>query len=218
MVITVTQSKYQVGCGRGYGIEIPNLVLKLNLIVDKDRSEWPKPTDTRTQEEIDSGVPEPVVKTELEEGDVFELEGTVFAIDHDRLVQIVSETGGLAIKRIYEETIKPELEFSYFDDEENDYSWEEVDSIQPEFSDEYSMPYSWMKVWKDNFVKDRNLRPKYIIKVTITDSILGFKREIYITPSKVLYSGNQFSEEEIEWYIKKVLSWFYVEIGRVKEI
>ena len=34
MVIEKTASKFQVGCGRGYGVNIPNLALKLNLIID----------------------------------------------------------------------------------------------------------------------------------------------------------------------------------------
>ena len=45
MVIEVTGNKYNVGCGRGYGVDIPNLALKLNLIIDKDRSKWPTPED-----------------------------------------------------------------------------------------------------------------------------------------------------------------------------
>ena len=105
MVIEVTGNKYNVGCGRGYGVDIPNLTLKLNLIVDRDRSTWPTPVDKRTQEEKDAGVPGPSPKTEIEEGDVFVLDGTVFAVDHDRLVQVVSETGALAFQRIYDRFI-----------------------------------------------------------------------------------------------------------------
>ena len=66
MVIEVTGNKYNVGCGRGYGVDIPNLTLKLNLIVDRDRSTWPTPVDKRTQEEKDAGVPGPSPKTEID--------------------------------------------------------------------------------------------------------------------------------------------------------
>ena len=217
MVIEVTGNKYNVGCGRGYGVDIPNLTLKLNLIIDRDRSTWPTPVDKRTQEEKDAGVPGPSPKTEIEEGDVFVLDGTVFAVDHDRLVQVVSETGALAFQRIYEEIIKPEIEFSYFEDDDNDYSWDELKELpeDTEFS-EYTPPYEWMKIWRENFVQDRNLRPDYTIKVEIKDLMLGFTREFYMKSSKVYYLGDQFSEEELIYYLHKTLYWFYAEIGRIK--
>ena len=58
MIVDVTGSKYDVGCYRGYGIEVPNLVFKLNLIVDKKRSTWPifllklKDHDTLTGDDL----------------------------------------------------------------------------------------------------------------------------------------------------------------------
>ena len=217
MIIEVTNSKYKVGCGRGYGIDIPNLTLKLNLIIDKDRSTWPTPPDTRTDEEKENGVKLPEPTKELQEGDVFILDGTVFAVDHDKLVQVISETGAYAINRIYEEIIKPEIEFSYFEDEDNEYSWEELEKLpDDEVLSEYVPPYNWMKIWRENFVKDRNLRPDYTIKVTIKDRLLGFSREIYMKKSKVCYSDSHFSQDELKYYLYKTLCWFYSEIGRVK--
>lgn len=217
MIIEVTNSKYKIGCGKGYGIDIPNLTLKLNLIIDKDRSTWPTPPDTRTDEEKENGVKLPEPTKELQEGDVFILDGTVFAVDHDKLVQVISETGAYAINRIYEEIIKPEIEFSYFEDEDNEYSWEELEKLpDDEVLSEYVPPYNWMKIWRENFVKDRNLRPDYTIKVTIKDRLLGFSREIYMKKSKVCYSDSLFSQDELKYYLYKTLCWFYSEIGRVK--
>lgn len=217
MIIEKTSSKFQVGCGRGYGVNIPNLVLKLNLIIDKDRSTWPTPPDTRTDEEKEAGVelPEPI--REIEEGDVFVLDGTVFGVDHDRLVQVVSETGVLAFDRIYKEIIGPEIEFSYFEDEDNEYSWEELEKLPDDkILTEYVPPYEWMKIWRENFVKDRNLRPDYTIQVTIKDFLLGFTREIYLKSTKAYYEDSQFSEDELKWYLQKIMCWFYSEIGRIK--
>lgn len=215
MIITKTTSKYRVGSNRGYGIDVPNLAFKLNLIVDKERSTWPAPEDTRTEEERDSGVPLPEPVKEIEEGDVFELGGTVFAVDKDRLVQVVSETGPLAFQRIYNEIIEPELELSYFEDSDHTYSWEEVDSL-PQDLQQFSPEYKYMKVWEDNFVTDRNLRPRYTIKVTMTDNLLGLSQILYITKDyKISYSEDDFTEEAIEYYYKRVLSWFYFKVGRV---
>lgn len=217
MIVEVTESKYNVGCGRGYGIDIPNLALKLNLIIDKYRSTWPTPPDPRTDEEKEAGIKFPEPTKEIQEGDVFVLDGTVFAVDHDRLVQVVSETGVYAFKRIYEEIIKPEIEFSYFDDDDNEYSWEELEKLPDDkVLSEYTPPYEWMKIWRENFVKDRNLRPDYTIQVTIKDIMLGFTREIYMKSSKVYYLDSQFSEDELKYYLRKTLCWFYSEIGRVR--
>lgn len=202
MIIELTESKYNVGSGRGYGIDIPNLTLKLNLIIDRDRSKWPS-----EKEETH----------EIKEGDVFLLDGTVFAVDHNRLVQVVSETGVYAFKRVYNEIIKPELDFCYFEDEDNEYSWEEVKELPGDIEFlEYTPQYEWMKIWRENFVQDRNFRLDYTVKVEIKDSILGFTREFYMKSSKVYYQGDQFSEEELKYYLYKALCWFYSEVGRVK--
>ena len=219
MVIEVTKSKYNVGCGRGYlSVDIPNLALKLNMIIDKDRSTWPEPEDTRTEEEKNSGVPAPAPKREIEEGDVFILNGTIFAVDHDRLVQIISETGNFAFKRIYEEIIKPEIEFCYFDDDDNEYAWKELDELpDPHEFTEYTPPYSWMKIWKENFVTDRNLRPDYTIKVDITDVMINYTRSFYMKPHRIYYKDSEFSEDELKFYLHKTLCWFYSEVGRVKK-
>lgn len=199
MRIELTTNKYNVGCGRGYGINIPNLTLKLNLIIDKDRSIWPDENK------------------EVKEGDVFLLDGTIFAIDHDRLVQIVSETGIYAFKRVYEEIIKPELDFCYFEDDDNEYSWDELKELPEDIElQEYTPQFEWMKIWRENFVQDRNLRPDYTIKVEIKDLMIGMVREIYMKSSKVYYLEDQFSEEELKYYLHKVLCWFYSEVGRVK--
>ena len=199
MRIELTTNKYNVGCGRGYGINIPNLTLKLNLIIDKDRSIWPDENK------------------EVKEGDVFLLDGTIFAIDHDRLVQIVSETGIYAFKRVYEEIIKPELDFCYFEDDDNEYSWDELKELPENIElQEYTPQFEWMKIWRENFVQDRNLRPDYTIKVEIKDLMIGMVREIYMKSSKVYYLEDQFSEEELKYYLHKVLCWFYSEVGRVK--
>lgn len=210
MIIQVTGTKYRVGCNRGYGINIPNLEFKLNLIIDKKRSTWP---DSRTKEEIDAGVPGPV--KEIKEGDTFLFEGTILAVDHDRLVQVISETGPLAFQRIYDSYIKPEIEFSEFEDDDNNYSWDDDLKELPQNLEEYTPSYNWMKIWHDNFCKDRNLRKDYIIRVKITDILLGLSRFVYMREWKIYYSKEDFDNTEIEYYLKKIMSYFYSEVERV---
>ena len=214
MVIEKLGQRYTVGCGRGYGIDIPNLEFKLNLIIDKEKSTW-YIKDTRTEEDKQNGVPEPVVpmdERELKEGDTFMYEGTILAVDHDKLVQVISETGPLAFDRIFHERIEPELEFSCFEDPDNSYTWTEVDELPGEVLEEYTPPYSWMRIWHEKFVTpDRNFRPVYTIKVDVRDEMLGFTRSLYMQEWKTYYSGDLFSEEEVEWYMKKIMAYFYCE-------
>lgn len=208
MIIQKTASKYQVGCKRGYGIEIPDLEFKLNLIIDKNRSEFP---DARTDEEKEAGV---LVDKEIHEGDTFLIDGTIFAVDHNRLVQVISETGPLAFQRIFDEVISPELEFLGFEDPDNEYAWEEIDKLPEDKPlEEYYPLYSWLRIWKERFVTEaRNLRPVYTIKVTITDSVFGFSRDIYLQSQTIKYSPDEFDEDEIAWYVEKVFGWFYNEV------
>ena len=45
--------------------------------------------------------------------------------------------------------------------------------------------------------------------------MIGFTRSVYLRPSGVLYKEQDFSEEEIKFYFKKIMCWFYSEVGRV---
>lgn len=214
MIVEVTGNKYKVGCGRGYGIDVPNLEFKLNYILDKDRSTWPKPKDNRSQEEIDAGIPGPEVIKELKEGDIFLLDGTLFAIDHDRLVQVVSETGPLAFQRIFDTIISPEIDFSCLEDDYNTYSWDDDLRELPDGLTEYTPPYEWMKIWHENFWADRNLRENPVIRVGVTDLET---RYVYMTKWKLYYSQEDFDESEIPYYLHNIMCYFYSEVGRINK-
>lgn len=217
MIVQVTGNKYNVGCGKGYGINIPNLEFKLNCILDPDRSTWPEPVDNRSQEEIDAGVPGPSeIDKELHEGDIFILDGTVFAIDHDRLVQVVSETGPLAFQRIFDSIISPEIDFMCLEDEDNTYSWDDDLLELPEDLIEFTPKYEWMRIWHENFWEGRNLRQEPIIRVGITDKILKETRYFYLTKWKLYYSSSEFDENEVQYYLRHIMCYFYSEVGRVK--
>ena len=191
MIIEKLSSKYKVGCGRGIGIDIPDLVFKLNLIIDKKNSAWPEEDGEH----------------ELAEGDVFVIDGQVFAVDKDRLVLVISETGPKAHERILKEVIEPEFEFSCFEDPDNDYAWE----ITKETTGltEYTPPYSWMKIWQEKFLRDQNFTKEIKIKATITDSMLGLSRSMVLSGFKIYYSEADFTEDERDYFLKKLMSWFY---------
>lgn len=206
MIVQVTNSKYNVGCGRGYGIDIPNLEFKLNCILDKKRSKWPGDD----KENPDAGESGP--ERELHEGDIFLLDGTLFAIDHDRLVQVISETGPNAFQRIYDSIISPELDLLCFEDEDNNYSWDDDLKELPENLMEFTPKYELMKIWHEKFWTDRNLREHPIIRVTISDVVFNEPRYIYLTDWKLYYSKTDFDESEIPFYLHHIMCYFYSEV------
>lgn len=191
----VGYKNFRVGCGRGHGVEIPNLSFKLNLIVDKERSGWKEGDETK----------------ELEPGDTFEVDGTVLAVDGDRLVQVVSETGPCAVDRIVREKIGPELELLDFKDEENEYSWQELTSLPDGLEKLENPPQALLSIWTEKFVTpDRKLNPDYTIEVSMTDVMLGLQTHVWFKPGEIYYNLEEISGEELrEWYLKKIVAWFY---------
>ena len=144
------------------------------------------------------------------------MDGTLFGIDHDRLVQIISETGPLAFQSIFDSIITPEIDFMYLEDEDNTYSWDDDLTELPENLIKYTPKYEWMKIWHENFWTDRNLRQFPIIRVGITDKVFEETRYLYLTKWMAYYSGEDFEESEISYYFRHVMCYFYSEVGRIK--
>lgn len=207
MIVTVLNRSYKLS-SENYGIDIPNLEFKLNLILNREKSTWPEPKDTRTEEEINSGVPAPEATKELKEGDVFMLDNTLFGLGKDKLIFILSESGPLAAERIFEEKISPELDFLYFNDEYNNYSWDDELKDLPEGLEKYTPKYEWMNIWHENFFEGKNLRENPIIRVSIEDDMLKETRYIYMTKWDLYYSKEDFDSDEIPYYTHQIMCYF----------
>lgn len=173
MKIEILSQKYKVGCERGINyIDKPGLLDKLNMII-----EWPKcsfPHVFDHDEERDTGELDdegnPVTQTvhifkedrtflgdepELKPGNCFKLDGQLIAIDGpNRMVLMVSETGGFALQRLWEEKILPEIEMVF-----NDY---DIDDVETEDLDPNSLPkdlesgkleWKYWNIWRNQFKK-----------------------------------------------------------------
>lgn len=172
MIIEVIPQKYNVGCGRGqnsnYLSELPK---KLNSILEKEKS--------KVENDF-----------EFKPGDCFLYEGTVFAIEPDKLIQILSETGVLAVERISEciereyELVTMEIDSDISIKIEEYTSHPELPCITLDYSTQHTLSSR-----KENF------------KATI--SIYGLEYDLYFVGSYVYYTC---TEEEAKYYSEVIVS------------
>jgi len=173
MKIDILSQKYKVGCERGINyIDKPGLLTKLNMII-----EWPKcsfPQEFDHDEERETGEIDdegkPIVQTvhifkenrnflgdepELQPGNCFKLDGQLIAVDGpNRLILMVSETGGLALQRLWEEKIAPEIEMTFNDYDIDDVEMSDVDpSNIPEGLESGKIEWRYWNLWRNQFTK-----------------------------------------------------------------
>lgn len=219
MVIEVLAEKYKVGCNRGMGkIEKKYLLTELNTIIEWKWSSFPKkPKDEQPEEGKE---PEYIEdreflgkQPELKPGDCFLFDGQVIAVDsEERLVLIVSETGGNALERIWGDHIEPEIDLIFNEFPINDVEYEAAskDSIPGNY-EITTPPYNIYKIWKDHFVAGRfEDNDDLCIKCTVDSDDLIFPATIYMKKWSVMYDPNEFmDEEQAKNIVHQAISWFY---------
>lgn len=236
MIITVLGQKYKCGCNRGMtALEKPSLLPKLNSIIEWDLCEFPtKLEEKEIVTSSDGGKDDIKTKSmvevedrnflgddpELKPGNCFLFEGQVIAVDsNDRLVLLVSETGHGALDRIYEETIKPEIELTFNGFEDTNAKWEvpnDSTDFLKQFDGEYKVPYHLYKIFKDHFVEGRGfLKTGMVIKATMESDNFVFPIDFCLTDWKIKYKTSQLEEDEIESAVIELLSWFYSNYPRI---
>lgn len=235
MIITVLTQKYKCGCNRGItALEKPSLLPKLNSIIEWDLCEFPTKLEKKkviiknddgknVEEEQEIEVEDRNFlgdDPELKPGNCFLFEGQVIAVDsNDRLILLVSETGHGALDRIYEETIKPEIELTFNGFEDTNAKWEVPDdsaNFLEQFDGEYKVPYHLYKIFKDHFVAGRGfLKTGMVIKATMESDNFVFPIEFCMLDWKIKYKTSQLEEDEIESAVIELLSWFYSNYPRI---
>lgn len=235
MIITVLTQKYKCGCNRGItALEKPSLLPKLNSIIEWDLCEFPTKLEKKkvivknddgknVEEEQEIEVEDRNFlgdDPELKPGNCFLFEGQVIAVDsNDRLILLVSETGNGALDRIYEETIKPEIELTFNGFEDTNAKWEVPDdpkTLLEQFDGEYKVPYHLYKIFKDHFVAGRGfLKTGMVIKATMESDNFVFPIEFCMLDWKIKYKTSQLEEDEIESAAIELLSWFYSNYPRI---
>ena len=183
MIIELTAQKYKVGCGKGLDMyEEPNLLDKLNYIIEWDFCKMPVSLVETVEQEVDGEKLKINIYeedknrvTELKVCDTFLFSGQVFAIDsEERIVLVVSGTGRGALGRFIEEVFHPEYKMMY-GNRDVDVDWELHDEDRGEFDTSLSVTYIDYRIWRDRFVagrealvirnKDNAIQVKVTVKV-----------------------------------------------------
>lgn len=212
MIIELTAQKYKVGCGKGLDMyEEPNLLDKLNYIIEWDFCKMPVSLVETVEQEVDGEKLKINIYeedknrvTELKVGDTFLFNGQVFAIDsEERIVLVVSGTGRGALGRFIEEVFHPEYKMMY-GNRDVDVDWELHDEDRGEFDTSLSVPYIDYRIWRDRFVAGREdlvkRKKDNAIQVKATVKVEGFLLpiEIILGDWEAYYRSDEFDEEDRE--------------------
>lgn len=228
MKIDILEQKYKVGCGRGINyIDKPGLLTKLNMIIEWPKCNFPKEFDhdeeRETGEVDDEGKPITQVvhifkenrnflgdEPELQPGNCFKLDGQLIAVDGpNRLVLMVSETGGLALQRLWEEKIAPEIEMTFNDYDTDDVEMSDVDLNDiPDGLESGKVEWRYWNLWRRQFTKIEKQRitiPEAAVNdLNAPDEIKKILKDAAKNGTKIIGSGcgeidlGDNDEEEIE--------------------
>ena len=212
MIIELTAQKYKVGCGKGLDMyEEPNLLDKLNYIIEWDFCKMPVSLVETVEQEVDGEKLKINIYeedknrvTELKTGDTFLFNGQVFAIDsEERIVLVVSGTGRGALGRFIEEVFHPEYKMMY-GNRDVDVDWELHDEDRGEFDTSLSVPYIDYRIWRDRFVAGREdlvkRKKDNAIQVKATVKVEGFLLpiEIILGDWEAYDRSDEFDDEDRE--------------------
>lgn len=203
MIIEKLKQKYKINCGRGINkLEKPGLLPRLNMIIEWDLSKIPEGENS-----------------ELVPGDCFMLgQGQIIGVNDDNtLILVLSESGPLALDRIYEEQIKCEFELLFSDlDPGTEIKWESVSEVPDTHRTSFTPDYSLYKIWKERFIKGRGFLENFIIELEyISDMFLDVPQKVYMGPWKIWYNSNDIPEDMIKIVSDEILAWFYSNESRI---
>ena len=201
MIIAISPEKYRVGSNRGIiALDEPGILNKLNSIIEWKWCKFPKrvesdPNDkekTVTVEIKDFLGDEP----SLQPGNIFLFDGNVIAVDSpDRLVLILSETGPYALKRIYDEVIKTELDYFFGHPEVNNVILEPISSDKiPDNFKKMPIPYKDYTIWCERYKFGRENTD--CLKATLESDSYLFPLVYFIKDSYLYYDPDCYIEED----------------------
>ncbi len=214
MRITILPNKYRIGSNRGIiALEEPGILRKLNGIICWESSLFPgKPKENKTDPYIEDREflgPDP----ELTPGNMFIVKGgQVLAVENkDKIILVMSETGPLALKNLYDNEISLEfdLKYNYW---EGTAKWENSDPKDiPATYESYTVPYNLMITWKENFLAShQELQQKGgCLKVIYESDNYIFPLTLYIQDWTISYDPEILDPEQAPDATKEVIAWFY---------
>lgn len=214
MVFEVLTQKYKCGCGMGAAeLKVPGILDKINELAEWDLVKFPR---TRQHDVEVNGETVPVMLEDrkylgddpkLEPGHCIFLGGQVIAFDSpDRMVLVISETGGRSLKRIYEEWIEAEWELTNEIENTIGFDYEDIEEVdESEYDGTMPIPYSYYRVWKNLYLNGEEKK----IAVKLDGGF--FPTHIVLDKWDIKYKTDEWEEGELdvlEYLVLGVLSWF----------
>ena len=201
--------------------EESELLYKLNSIIEWDFVKYPK-KQGEDVEDKNYLAPDNI----LQPGDAFSLGESgnlqlIRVISENKIGLEHTETGGLALERIVNSIISPEIKM-FFNNSIGvsgitfeKFDWEKV----PESHGwEYKIPYDLYKIFSDRFFPKRD---EFLggMKITIETDMSVFPIECYLYKSNMKFSEDDVIEKEfIDELVKDMLAWFYNNYERLEVI
>ena len=227
MVIEVLAQKYKCGCNRGLAkFEEPDLLSKLNIIIEWDLCKFPSkteevdgdvevdvldengnPTGEKKKEKVEKEVEDRNFlgdDPELVPGNMFLLDGQVIAVDSENtLVLVLSQTGYMSLQRVWDDLIKPEIELVYNDYPVNNVTWKCLDSFNEDYNIEARIPFKLYSQWTSHFVDGRtdlkrNQDGKLNIECVLDSDDFLFPIHLILTDHTAFVKDVEFDEEDGE--------------------
>lgn len=204
-------------------ISIPNLLSKLNCIIEWKFCKWPLKLDSETDrdEKYLGDTPE------LKPGDAFSLGGqgnlqVIRIISEDTIGLEHSETGGLSLKRIWKEKISSEIDLLFNPPSSLDQiTLEDVDVMEiPEtYTLNYQIPYYLYDLWRERCLFGRDwLKENRCLKLVNKTDLLVYPITCYLTGYKILFNPSDvedMGDELTSLLFKEIMGWFYYNYERI---
>lgn len=224
MVIEISNMTYRVGCGIGFDkLTIPSLLFKLNAVVEWDLSRFPPLGKDKSPDDPDKEDRAFLGDTpELKVGSVFKIGNQLVAVDDpDTLVLVMSETGALGLKRVWEEMIEPEINYAFNIEGPESLTVEKVSKSEiPDDWEFYNIRYIDAKIWKDRFFPGR---PEFecgdddCLKVEMESESFIMPIHLYLKGWGFFYNTLEMEDpDELKMCADQMIKWFYDNYPRLE--
>lgn len=211
MLVTILAQKYKTGCERGIAAEeLPDILTKLNAVIEWDKCEFPKKKEGETEIEDRKFLGD---TPELKPGDCFFYEGNVIAVDRDdRLILILSETGPGALHRICHDIILEEFYLFMNCTDVDSVEFKEVDPATiPEDYEEYPVSFYLMKIFREKVAYGR-FNSDVCLECNVDFYI---PLHMYIRNWSMFFNKEEIDDEIVDVAKKEILAWFYKKFERI---
>ena len=216
MVIEISNWTWEAGSGKEADkLEIPSILHKMNSILEWKFCKFPplgkdaSPDDPDKENTEFLGTP-----PELKVGTVFKLGNQLLAVDsEDSIVMITSETGGLGLRRVWEDIISPEINLAFNVEGPESLSIEKAEASDiPDTWEDHKIPYAQAKIWRDRLIpgrEDEYPEKGLVLKATLVSDSFAFPIHLYIQDWRISYDPMEMEPDELKMCTNEVMKWFY---------